>query len=294
MKASALALGAVFLALAGAAAAGTVEDEMDFGGRRRWWLSHEPETSGPPRRRPLVLVLHGGGGTPLGAERMSDMNALADREGFTAVFPAGTGFFSRHLLSWNSGNCCGYAQKKNVDDAGFLAALIEKYVKEGRADPDRVFVAGMSNGAMMAHRLACERADLVAAIGAVAGAVGVSRCEPSRPVSVLMINGRADQHVPYDGGRGAKSMTARVDRSVAESLEVWTRADACASASGVSANGRAYACGGGAEVLLMSHDGGHVWPGGHGGLLYGNVDPVVPEPQATEVLWGFFKSHPRR
>ena len=202
---------------------------MDFGGRERWWLVHEPAaaSSGP---RPLVLVLHGGGGAPDGAERMSDMSELADREGFIVLYPAGTGLFRRRLLTWNSGNCCGLAMKDDVDDVGFLAALIGKYVDDGRADPRRRFgrhLLQQGGGAMMSHRFACERADLVAAIAPVAGAVGVPRCEPSRPVSVLMIHGRADQYVPYGGGAGKKALIPRTDRSVEENLEIWRKADAC-------------------------------------------------------------------
>ncbi len=291
-----LAVGLLALLLARAASAATLEDAMEFGGRKRWWLVHAPAAGGAAGPRPLVLVLHGGGGTPHGAERMSDMNALADREGFIAVFPAGTGLLSRHLLTWNSGNCCGWAMKGNVDDVGFLSALIDKYVQDGRADPKRVFATGLSNGAMMAHRLACERADLLAAIAPVAGAIGIPRCAPSRPVSVLMIHGRGDEYVPYEGGSGRKSLERRVDRSVAEDLEIWTEADACrpsGSSDGVVSR-RDYACRDGAAVELLTHAGGHIWPGGHEGLFSGNVDPVLPEPKATEVIWDFFNSHPRR
>jgi polyhydroxybutyrate depolymerase len=229
---------------------------------------------------------------------MSGMSDLADREGFLVLYPGGTGLLSRRFLTWNSGNCCGRAMRKSVDDSGFLAALIERYEKDGSADPKRVFVTGLSNGAMMAFRLACERADLVAAIAPVAGAIGVPRCEPSRPVSVLMIHGRADRHVPYDGGRGSEQFAPRTDRSVAEDLALWTRADACAGApatsekDGVRDEDREQ-CRDGTAVRLISHPGGHVWPGGRPGLRFGNADPVVPEPKATETIWDFFKSHPR-
>jgi polyhydroxybutyrate depolymerase len=157
---------ALVLALAAPAAAASREQSMELGGRRRWWVVHEPArvSTGPLA---AVLVLHGGGGHPANAELMSGMSELADREGFLAVYPAGTGRFKKRLLTWNSGNCCGYAQKEGVDDSAFLAALIARLVKEGRADPKRVFVTGMSNGAMMAQRFACEHAEAVAAIAPV-------------------------------------------------------------------------------------------------------------------------------
>jgi polyhydroxybutyrate depolymerase len=272
---------AALILLSGPAVA--TEESMESGGRTRWWLVHEPSPR-PAGPLPLVLALHGGGGSPSGAERMTGLNALSDREGFIVVYPAGTGFFSGRLLTWNSGNCCGYARRKDVDDVGFLAALIERFIKDGRVDPKRVYATGMSNGAMMAHRLACERADLLAAIAPVAGAVGVPRCEPSRPVSVLMIHGRADQHVPYEGGAGAKSLQPRTDRSVAENEAIWRKADGCAEAE---------KCRDGTQVRVLTHSGGHIWPGGKAGLSNGNADPVLPEPKASEEIWRFFRAHPR-
>lgn len=137
----------------------------------------------------------------------------------------------------------------------------------------------------MAYRFACERADLVAAIAPVAGSVGIDSCRPARPVSVSIIHGRADEYVPYGGGEGRKSLAPRTDRSVAENRGIWLKADGC------DENGKS--CREGTEVRLIVHDGGHVWPGGRPGPRYGNVDPVVPEPKATETIWDFFKAHAR-
>jgi polyhydroxybutyrate depolymerase len=276
---------AILLLAAGTAHAATREQSLELGGSKRWWLEHEPAVSVSSAPRALVLVLHGGGGTPEGAERMSEMSELADREGFLAVYPAGTGRFGRHLLTWNSGNCCAYAMNQGVDDTAFLSALIDRLVSEGRADPARVFATGLSNGAMMAHRLGCEAADKVAAIAPVAGAVGVPDCRPARPVSVLMIQGRADEHVPYEGGAGRKALVPRTDRSAAENARLWREADGC-DASGER-------CKDGTQVRLITHGGGHIWPGGKPGPRNGNVDPVLPEPKATQVIWEFFKRHGR-
>jgi len=255
----------------------------------RWWLVHEPAKD-PKKPLPLVLVLHGGGGDPAGAARMSDMDAVADREGFIALYPAGTGLFSRRLLTWNSGNCCGYAQRNESDDSGFLAALIERFIKEGRADPRRVYATGLSNGAMMSQRLGCEHGDLIAAIAPVAGQLNIPSCEPKKPVSVLMIHGLKDEHAPYDGCSGKKMFKKRVDRSVKESLELWSKADGCGAPSGTDDY---QGCRDKTEVRLITHDGGHIWPGGRAGIRFGNVDPVLAEPKATELIEAFFKAHPK-
>lgn len=265
---------ALLLLLALPAHAVQREQSLDSGGRRRWWTVHEPAVRSSTGPLPVVLVLHGGGGNPRNAELMSGMSELADREGFLAVYPAGTGRFKRRLLTWNAGNCCGYAMEQGVDDTAFLAAVIERLVKEGRADPRRVFMTGMSNGAMMAQRFACERADLVAAIAPVAGQLNVGSCRPSRSVSVLMIHGLKDEHAPYAGGEGKKMIKPRADRSVPDSAAMWERA--------------------GSSVTVLAHPGGHIWPGGRSGLRFGNVDPALPAPKATEVMWGFFNERQRR
>lgn len=294
-----LLLAALLLALSVPTQAAGKEESMEFGGAKRWWLVHEPAVRASTGPLALVLVLHGGGGHPENAERMSGMSELADSEGFLAVYPAGTGRLPRHLLTWNSGNCCGYALKKGVDDSGFLAALVGRLVKEGRVDPKRVFVTGMSNGAMMSHRLACEHGELVAAVAPVAGQLNVEGCAPSRPVAVLMIHGAQDEHAPFNGGAGKKSLTSRQDRSVPESLRLWGEADGCKPESRFIEEGKVGRtgfkdCREGTQVLLYTHAGGHIWPGGRPGLRLGNADPVLPEPRACELIWSFFKSHGRR
>ena len=257
--------------LLAAPAAADGPDSLTVGGRERWWIERAP--SGAKGPLPVVLVLHGGGGDPGNAERMSGMTALAEKEGFIAVYPAGTGRFKKRLLTWNAGNCCGKAMKEGVDDAAFLAALIKRLIAERKADRDRIYMTGMSNGGMMTHRFACERADLVAAIAPVAGQLNVETCAPSRPVPVLMIHGKADEHAPYAGGTGKKSFESRVDRSVDESAAIWRKA--------------------GSEVVVLAHDAGHVWPGGKPGRRFGNVDQPPAKPDASAEMWEFFRKRVR-
>jgi polyhydroxybutyrate depolymerase len=276
------------------------EETMYLGSVKRWYLVHEPAVRASTGPLALVLVLHGGGGGPANAERMSQMSALADREGFLAVYPAGTGRLTkRRMLTWNSGNCCGYALKKKANDSTFLAALILKLIAEGRADPKRVYAAGMSNGAMMAHRLACEHSEAVAAIAPVAGQLNIEECRPSKPVSVLMIHGASDQRAPFAGGYGRKAIHRRQDRSVPESLRLWGEADGCEASSRFIEEGPVgrtgfSRCRDGAAVLLYTHPGGHIWPGGRPGFRNGSADPVLLEPRATELIWSFFKDHARQ
>jgi polyhydroxybutyrate depolymerase len=279
-----------------AAPASAEELTLTAGGRQRWALLREPaEGKGP---RPLILLLHGGAGNPAQAERAYRLTEPALAAGFLVAYPAGTGYFTRkRILTWNAGNCCGHAREKGVDDVAFLAALIERLVKDGRADPKAVFAAGMSNGAMMAHRLACERADLVAAIAPVAGTLAVPACKPSRPVSVLLVHGTEDEHVPFAGGVGAKARgDVRSDRSVRESAGLWAAANGCGEKPGpVGEDGEVSwaGCAEGTDVRVLGHPGGHIWPGSNPDR-YPGADPMLDEPKTTALILDFFKTHARR
>ena len=149
--------------------AGDYEVSLDFGGRQRPYLVFVPKVIKYGGTMPLVIVLHGGGGHAASAIMRSRMNEAAEKKGFIAVYPNGTGRLKLKLLTWNMGPCCGYAAREQVDDVGFIRALINWLEANRPVTPGAVFVAGMSNGAMLCHRLGCELAEKISAIAPVAG-----------------------------------------------------------------------------------------------------------------------------
>ena len=180
--------------------------DNDVNGRSREYILHVPPSYNGKVAAPLVIVLHGAVQGAANAQQMSGMSSLADQQNFIAVYPNGTG----RLVTWNAGNCCGYAQRENVDDIAFLRALVAKLQKNYSIDARRIYVAGISNGAMMSYRAACEMSDVVAAVAPVEGAQNVP-CKPSAPVSLIVFHGTADRLVPYNGGstpfRSARTAT---------------------------------------------------------------------------------------
>lgn len=164
---------------------------------------------------PLLLALHGGFGSGRQFEVNSGFDGIAAANGFIVVYPDGIGIGSdgTKIRTWNAGGCCGPSAKQNVDDVAFLKQLIDHLEQQYPIDPDRVYAAGHSNGAMMSIRLACELSNTIAAIGVQSGALEVPSCDPTRPVSVLQIHGSADANVPIGGGQGTNSIS-RVDYTV--------------------------------------------------------------------------------
>jgi polyhydroxybutyrate depolymerase len=248
----------------------------------------------------VVLVFHGGGGNAENAMRMSHFDIAADRHGFVAVFPNGTGRLRDRLLTFNAGNCCGTALDEHVDDVAFARALIEDLGRLVPIDHSRIFVTGMSNGGMMSYRLACEAADLFAAAAPVAGANNLDACRPSMPVALLAVHGTADRNVKFEGGPTDPSVRLdihdRVDRSVEESVRPFLDLAHCAAPATVTRSGeaerRVYPCTAGAVEVLAVIGGGHAWPGGERGSNLGDAPSRTVD--ATEAIWAFFAAHPRR
>jgi polyhydroxybutyrate depolymerase len=291
----------VFLALAACARGADQTVTLQSGGGERTAIVHIPSTAVSGRPMPLVLVLHGGGGSAEGAIRMSQMNGAADRLGFLAVYPSGTGAFKSSLLTWNAWNCCGYALKHAVDDVAFIRTLVSRLESDHSVDPKRIYATGLSNGAMMAYRLGCEMSDVIAAIAPVAGTMNTDSCMPANATSVVMFNGTADQHVQYFGGdtRGLFGNAPRRDRAIPEVFAAWSRIDGCSpSGKGTTGHVTKETCSGGrggSEVVLYTIEGqGHAWPGGTPGLRNGNVDRPTTEISATDIMVQFFLAHPKQ
>jgi polyhydroxybutyrate depolymerase len=289
---------AVLTALASSAQAADLEQAFVYQGQLRSYLLHIPDAVSTARAaRPLVMVLHGGGGNAQNAARTTGMSTIADRENFLAVSPNGSGRLRRMLLTWNAGNCCGTALDEQVDDVGFLNAVIDQVAAHHAVDSHRVYVTGISNGGMMAYRLGCETPWRFAAIATVAGAMNVD-CKPTVPLSVIAFHGTADQHVLYDGGVPTKTIDRhpRVDTPVRQTIAFWTRFDACQAYTTdtvAEVTTELWSqCASGTEVELNTLDGfGHAWPGGHKGSPLGDIPNASID--ASEVMWEFFSRHTR-
>jgi len=283
---------------------GLYRERLRHGGIERTYLLYLPPAYDRGKKLPALVLLHGGGGRAGSVALKTSMLAEARREGFILVCPNGTGW----ARTWNAVHCCGRAHKAGVDDVGFVTKILDELEKTLRIDPDRVYVAGHSNGAMMAYRLAAEASERFAAVGVVAGSIGgkpsesekpVVIGEPRQPVSVVVFHGKKDLHVPYEGGHGEKARGTRYDLSVATSAAFWVIHDECAkkpvreTLRGDAVVKETYDGGknGTAVTVYTLLHGGHAWPGSRKAR---SEDPVTGDFPASDYMWKFFASHPKK
>ncbi|MCS7138526.1 MAG: hypothetical protein NZ873_00505 [Crenarchaeota archaeon] len=252
---------------------------------RNYWV-HVPLGYDDKTPLPLVIVLHWWGGNSKSVEEYTGFSYKADREKFIVIYPQGAGSDP----TWNAGFCCGQSFQNRINDVEFIRKIVERTQADLKIDSKRIYVAGVSNGGMMAHRLGAELSEIFAAIAVVSGSIGkysngrLVIANPSKPVSVIIFHGKKDLLVPYAGGESIGSLFA----SVNESVLFWARANNCSKTPIIetSSNGRVvkvtYTGGlNGTEVVFYTiTDGEHdIWN-----------STGIP---ITDLIWDFFKKHPK-
>jgi len=271
---------------------GASTHELAHDGVTRSYRLYVPESA--PRHPAVVVVLHGGLGVGAGAIRQGRWDEAADEHGFVTVAPNG------RFRSWNAGECCGPAAATDVDDVGFVLAVLDEVTDMVNADTRRVYATGISNGGMMSYRLACEASRRFAAFAPVAAALVVDDCDPSAPVSLLHIHGFADQNVPFEGGKPTKSFQPNPPtyEPVRDGVETIARADRCrrkttTDTAGAVTTERWRRCRGDTDVQLLTIEGGgHSWPGGE--RLAAFLDRPSDALDATARIVRFFEAHARK
>ena len=284
-----------------------------FDNLERTFRIHIPPAYKKSTSPALVIALHGKGGN---GESMilltrKGFNKLADRDGFIVVYPDGI------ELNWNDGRMDeesnDRAHRENINDVAFISALIDSMIVNYNVNPKSVYVTGISNGAIMSYRLACELSQKITAIAPVDGNSPFKlfpEWSPALPVSLLAINNINDPLVPYEGGDiYGHFHRVRLGRvlSVEESISYWVKRNGCSPipalseepdtspSDGTRVLRKHFADGAsGTEVILYSiYGGGHTWPGGFQYLPVWLIGKTCRDFEACDVIWSFFKSHTR-
>jgi len=281
-----------------------LDGSLVSGGLTRTYHLFIPPSYGPGRPSALVLVLHGGGGSGKGMNALTHFNRIAAREGFLVVYPDGVNG------NWADGRAFTPPDLAGVDDVRFLSDLISALSSAYSIDPDRVYVTGISNGGFMTQRMGCALADRIAAIAPVAAGLPENlqgSCSPSRPLPVIEFAGTSDPLVPYAGGTvgpGNRGQTL----AAAGTIAFWAAQAGCQTqpsitdlpdaspTDGTRVQWTAFrGCAPSTDVFLYTIvGGGHTWPGGWQYLPVALVGRTSRDIDASELIWAFFKAHPRQ
>jgi len=261
-----LALLSCIVIASGAAQAQTqkIERKLKVGGLDRSYIAYIPEKARSGREISVLFAFHAGFGTIQSFSRASNIHATPGASDFIVVYPEG---FRR---TWNSGDCCGPAQRRGIDDVAFVRAMLEDLKQFGNISASRNFATGFSNGFAFSQHLACNLPDRFAAIAGGGGVKDTSKgCSGAKPISVMIMHGLEDTYSPFDGGQSVvESAGYRV--SIPSIEQFWSRVNRCGgtrSASkldGISCR-VSTGCAGGTEVVVCPIPGlGHWWPGQQG------------------------------
>ncbi len=242
---------------------------------------------------PLVIALHGGGGSGEQCEKDYSLTEKANAENFSIVYP--DGMQSDGLLrlrTWNAGTCCDYAADKNIDDVRFISTMIDEILKSYKINPKKVYATGMSNGAMMSYKLACEIPNKITAIAAVSGPMSLlNECKSTKSIPILHLHSVLDQKVPVNGGTGIAGNTFP---AVAAGLTTWSKLNECKTLAKVVKDDEKYKltqwldCKNSAIITYyLTKDGGHSWPGSIKSRVAADEPSTVIK--ANDLIFDFFK-----
>ena len=183
-----------------------------------------PTNYQPGTPAPLIIGLHGYTAESPYAQNYFALGKVADEKGILTVYPSGSKDTNGYLF-WNATPACCNFDSNSVDDEAYLLSIINSVSKDHTVDPARIYIIGHSNGGFMAHRMACNQSDRIAAIVSLAGATysNPKSCNPTSPVSVLQIHGSNDEVISYTGGYLFSSAYPSARRTI----DLWGKLNEC-------------------------------------------------------------------
>lgn len=220
------------------AQSGQTSKTMQYGGVERQYIEYIPANVLSPA--PVLFVLHGLGDDMSNMFNATGFKQIADQHGWIVITPqaleASVMGYSMGT-AWNSGISITYGAyhigiNEDVDDSGFIMAILDDLIANNNADASRVYATGFSMGGFMSNRLAIEHGDRITAIASVSGTVGIDiqGNTPVGHVSAMHIHGTADGTVGYenaDFSLGTASVS--VGLGAEATVEYWRSYNQCSA-----------------------------------------------------------------
>ncbi len=278
------------------------EITSEYVGLPRSYRYYVPSNYNGEEALPLVMVLHGRPDNGLGIAYITDMNLIAEKEGFVALYPDGIDYGWNYFFRFDVATGV-------IDDIQFFRDLIADISLDVNIDPNRIYVTGFSNGGFMTQLLACEGQDMFAAFAPVGstlfpGLPGICRVEEAEPVPMLFIHGTDDVSIPWTGNR-QPGLDTYISFPVPQTLGFWATHNGCdleaqweelpvlgdSPGTKVVRNNFPNCAEGSALTFYLIDGGGHNWPGVPGVIgpfIAGRVNQDI---HGSQVVWDFFKQH---
>ncbi len=260
----------------------------EFEGLNRRYILHRPKDL--KDNSPLIFILHGFGSSATNIMSYSQMNLIADQNGFLVCYPQGS-TLPTGQSHWNAN-----LEMSTVNDIDFLSELSNQLSITYKTNEENTFVAGMSNGGFMSYTLGCNKSNVFKAIASVTGTMSGKdwkNCSPVNKIPVLQISGTDDTTVPWDGSMSTSYGWGGAPH-IKKVVEFWGDLNQCdqveefdfpdidnSDKSTVSLTKRKGSSDGNEVWFYTVKGGGHDWPGS-----WGNKDI-----SASEEIWKFFKNH---
>lgn len=217
--------------------AGWTNNSFTFDGSTRAYRTYVAANYDPNKPASLIVVLHGLGGSMNDAAGMG-ITAIADTANIILLSPQALDYDNSLVLieaAWNSGieitipGFGTYAVNADVDDVGFIKAIIDTAKANYTVNDARVYVCGASMGGFMTQRMACEAADGLAAVASVMGtyAKALPPCNPGKVLPVAHFHGTNDEVVSYNGDLLYSGNSFPVGLSVDSLIAKWVDNNDC-------------------------------------------------------------------
>ncbi|MBI5359345.1 MAG: alpha/beta hydrolase [Planctomycetes bacterium] len=158
---------------------------FSFNGTNRAYSIYVPSAYDTAKEYPLLVMMHGAGFQ--GDAYIGRYGDFPEQNGYVLLCPSGTS-------EWWS----------DTEEA-FLVSIIGSIRTKYRIDPDRIFLAGFSNGGIGTWSVGLHNPDLFAGLLPMAGALNEAETYllNSMNLPILMLHGTKDNTIPFEAGKEA-------------------------------------------------------------------------------------------